>query len=189
MLELSRREKLSQGRDLLAQSPQVTPIEPLSLFFTQRFYTSIPLLSPHSVFNRYLLSKKWIFQIVGSTALNTAQALSTDPQSIMGVHITCNQKLFIYQTLNTWLAPDIEKDDEGIRDNNDSVGNDNSNHLSRALWTLCKNSSYSFLSIFRLKRIRESKFQVQMFRSVYRINDWVTTHFAQRVFNCISPFL
>lgn len=148
MLELSRREKLSQGRDLLAQSPQVTPIEPLSLFFTQRFYISIPPLSPHSVFNRYLLSKKWIFQIVGSTALNTAQALATDPQSIkviMGVHITCNQKLFIYQTLNTWLAPDIEKDDGGTRDNNDSVGNENSNHSSRALYELVTVQEFSIL--------------------------------------------
>lgn len=47
--------------------------------------------------------------------------------------------------MNTWLAPDIEKDDGGTRDNNDSVGNENSNHLSRVLYELVTVQEFSIL--------------------------------------------
>lgn len=89
---VEKGEALPGQGSLSSESPSHTN-RALSLLFTQRFYTSIPPLSPHSVFNRYLLSKKLIFQIVESTAMNTAHALSIDPQSIkliMGVHITYN---------------------------------------------------------------------------------------------------
>lgn len=79
--------------------------------------------------------KDWFCKLLRVQQWTTSSTGRQSIKQIIGVHeFIYNWKLFSYQILNTWLAPDIEKDDGEIRENNDSIDNDNSNHLSRALY-------------------------------------------------------